>query len=433
MNAKDIVYERFISPLNSKKLGNIGVELEFPLINLDKKPVDTQFAKSFLAYLLENGFECEETDTDGNPAFVSNEYGDVISYDNSYNNIEFSMNYGDDLIEISDRFYSLYKQASAYFAPKNYIIAGMGSNLYKEYIEPAHVSYPVYNMVDNFLHRNNNDNTHQYPDFPAYLSSVQTHLDIDEMLVPSVADLFSKIDFAVAYIFSNSLSFDDTDYLCFRDYLWEKSGFGILADNTGSVDVAYKNLDGLLESYLERSLFNRIRNDKYEIFEPVTVEAYFKRDDALATDIQQFLSFRNIEVTSRGTVEVRSTCTQPVAEAFAPPAFYAGLAHNFECVKKITDKFFESCGINQKNSELRSRAIKGELPENISEIQIKNFLKSLINAAETGLKFRSKGEEKFILPLYERAETFMCPAKMLKNRLESGEELEDIIKEFSKI
>jgi len=168
MNVIDVIYERFIAPLKDKKLGNIGVELEYPLINLEKNPVDTDFAKGYFEYLLANGFCCEENDTDGRPAFVSNKHGDVVSFDNSYNNIEFSMNYGDDLNEIAERFYTLYKDASAYFAQKNYIIAGMGTNMYKEYIEPSHVSYPVYNMIDEFLHEYNNEHTHIYPDFPAF-------------------------------------------------------------------------------------------------------------------------------------------------------------------------------------------------------------------------------------------------------------------------
>lgn len=432
MNAKDIVYERFIAPLKNKKTGNVGVELEFPLINLNKQPIDISFAKGYFEHLLKTGFECEECDTNGFPAFVVNKYGDVVSFDNSYNNIEFSMNYGDDLNKIADRFYQMYRDASKYFAQKNYIIAGIGSNLYKEYIEQAHVSYPVYNMVDEFLHKYDNDNTHTYPDFPAYLSSVQTHLDVEAEAVPMVADLFAKIDFSMAYIFANSLSFDNTEHLCYRDYLWEKSAFGLLNNNTGSIDVPYENLDGLAKSYLERSLFNRMRNGKYEIFEPVSVEEYYTRDDALATDIHQFLSFRNIEVTARGTVEVRSTCTQPLADAFAPVAFYLGIANNFEYALNIVNEFFEKCGITQKNSELRHMAIKGILPDNISEDALKSFLKSLIDISVSGLQKRSKNEERFVLSLYDRAEALMCPAKMIKQRLSRGESLEAIIKEFSK-
>ena len=56
MNPIDVVYNRFIAPLNKKTKGNIGVELEFPLINLNKKPVDKNFALGFMHELLKNGF-----------------------------------------------------------------------------------------------------------------------------------------------------------------------------------------------------------------------------------------------------------------------------------------------------------------------------------------------------------------------------------------
>ena len=429
MNPIDVVYNRFIAPLNKKTKGNIGVELEFPLINLNKKPVDKNFALGFMHELLKNGFTVEDYDIDGNPAFVVNGDGDVISYDNSYNNIEFSMAYGENLISLKDRFYSLYNFATDYFKKQNYIIAGMGTNLYKKYTEVSHVNYPVYNMVQEFLHRNNCDKTHNYPDFPAYLSSVQTHLDIDAPFVPVVADLFSEIDFACAYIFSNSLSFDDTDYLCMRDYLWQKSAFGLLDGHTGLPDL-YVNIDGLCDSYLERYMFNRIRNGQYELIPPEKLKSYFENNDD--NDIHQFLSFRNIEVTARGTVEVRSSCTQPLCDAFAPPAFYLGLSNNLQDALEITDGFFKNCNLPYTNWELRQFAVKGVVPPQLHKDKLKAFILSLVETSKSGLVTRNKGEEALIDCLFERANNLSCPALVVKERLLKGENLENIIRDFSK-
>ena len=433
MNPSDVVYNRFIAPLNKKEKGNIGVELEFPLINLEKRPVDKDLALKFMHELLKNGFTVEDYDIDGNPAFIVNGDGDVISYDNSYNNIEFSMKYCDDLIAIKDRFYALHNFATDYFKKQNYIIAGMGTNLYKQYTEVSHVNYPVYNMVQKFLHVNNCDKTHDYPDFPAYLSSVQTHLDIDAPNVPVVADLFSKIDFACAYIFSNSLSFDDTDYLCMRDFLWHKSAFGLLYGHTGLPDADYVNLDGLEDSYLEKFMFNRIRNGQYELISPVTIREYFESPDNDKEDICQYLSFRNIEVTARGTVEVRSSCTQPLRDAFAPPAFYLGLSNNLECALGITDGFFNSFDLPYTNWELRQFAVKGIVPPELDTQELKRFIVSLVEVSKKGLSSRQKGEETLIDCLFERANNLSCPALVVKERLEKGDTLENIIKDYSKI
>ncbi len=419
----DIIYDRFIAPFKNKKIGNIGVELEYPLINLDKKTVDEKFAIGYLKQLADEGFTVEDYDTFGNPAFVVNKDGDVISFDNSYNNIEFSMNYCGNLLTIKERFIKLYRNAAEYFKKQNYIIAGVGYNPYKQYIKQAHVSYPVYNMVDKFLH-DNCEGTHNIPDFPAYLSSVQTHLDADMESMPILADLFSQIDFAVAYIFSNSPC---GDYICYRDYLWENSAFGKLNDNTGSYEKPFNDIDGVIDSFKNRSVFNRIRNGRYEIFTPVTVKEYFNESNA--EDIKQFLSFKNIEITARGTIEVRSTCTQPLTDAFAPSGFYLGLAHN---LKKAREAAY-SIELRDSLPQLRHKAIKGDIPHYISKESLSEYLLKLIDVAKEGLVKRGFGEEKLILPLYERAKKLICPAIVLKKRLENGEKTDTVLKEFSEI
>ena len=70
MNYKDVIHNRFIKPLLNKKTGNIGVELEFPMLNLSKQPVDKNIALDLLNYFLNRGFKTEDTDTEGNPAFI---------------------------------------------------------------------------------------------------------------------------------------------------------------------------------------------------------------------------------------------------------------------------------------------------------------------------------------------------------------------------
>lgn len=433
MDVLNIIYDRFINPIVQKNSRNVGTELEFPLLNMARRPVEKSVAQGFLKRIVSEGFSVDDTDTDGKPAFVVNADGDCISYDNSYNNIEFSMNYGANLTEIRDRFYALYDRARSYFEPFGYVIAGLGCNPYKDYIETSHVSYPVYNMVQEYLTEFDCDKTHCYPDFPAYLSSVQTHLDISAAGAGEAADFFAKMDFAAAFLFANSLAFDGSDYLCFRDYLWENSAFGLLNGNTGCPDIPMRNADGVADSFLNRSMFNRIRNGTYEVFPPVSLENYFDRVGARADDIRQFLSFKNIEITARGTLEIRSTCTQPVSEAFCAPAFYLGLMNNFECAVGTVDGFFGEYGITEKNSVLRKAAIRGKLPEGVDKNGMIRLLTSLVRIAEKGLENRKLGEEFMLKPLISRAQKLESPALAAKRRLEAGESIEDIIRGYSKI
>lgn len=418
MKAYDIVEKRFVKPFKSRVMGNIGVELEFPMVNLDKDKVDKSFVIGLLEFFAEKGFEIKATTGNGAPAFIHNDEGDYLSFDNSYNNFEFAMNYGLDLCDIADRFYSLFRQAQEYLKQGNHILTGMGTHPYKQYISQDHVDFPVYNMVDSFLHTY--PAKHKYPDFPSYLSSVQTHLDVDLDTLPKAATVFARMDFIRGALFSNSLSWDKDKILCYRDFLWEESAF----PNTGKVEEVYVNTDDIIESFLKRKMFNRIRNGEYELFEPVVLKDYFENSkyDAIPGDIEQFLSFKNIEITSRGTLEVRSDCAQPLADTFAPPAFSLGILYNLDKAEKAISDIFPEVS----TSHLRNAIITGE------EIDFpKGFLEKMIEISEEGLIGRGKGEEKYIKPLYSRGKTKTNPAKETLTRLEKGDTIESIILDYS--
>lgn len=426
MSYKEIIENRFIKPLLHKKTGTIGTELEFPLLNLNKEPVDKVKALSLLDYFLKRGFKTEDTDTEGNPAFITNDYGDCISFDNSYNNIEFSMNYGKNLKKIKERFYGYFNEAQKFLKQYNYIITGMGTNPYKKYITQNHVSYPVYNMVDEYLHKFQNENTHQYPDFPAYLSSVQTHLDINPDDLPKTATLFAKTDFLRGMLFSNSPDFDFGSTVCFRDFLWSKSAFGICGTNTGAVDEEYKTLENIAESFYGRHMFNCIKDGRYQSFYPIKITEYFKSNPP--EDIKQFLSFRHIEITCRGTLEIRSDCTQPVCDAFAPPAFNLGIAHNIDKAISKTEELLKDK--NLKNSYLRKCVSEGLGIKEFTKEQLLEYTHDMIKISEEGLVKRGFGEESLIQCLYNRAKKLECPAHYT---LKNADKIDSVIEKYSEL
>lgn len=413
----DIIRKQFIKPFENKQKGNVGTELEFPLLNMAKKPVSIQVAQRLLDLFLEKGFKTEETTLDGKSAFIINKHGDVLSFDNSYNNFEFAMNYGDNLCDIAARFYSYFETAQQYAKENNHILAGMGTNPYKKYINQSRVNFPVYNMVNEYLHTF--PAKHSYPDFPAYLSSVQTHLDLPLSQLPLAATVFARLDFIRALLFSNSPSWDGGNIICYRDYLWEGSAFP--DTNTGKVDEQYLSQHDIIESFTKRKMFNRVKDGKYIAFAPVLLSDYFdgKNDD----DIKYFLSFRNVEITARGTVEIRSDCTQPVYHAFAPSAFSLGILYKLDEAKELLDSFKTQL----KTSQLRNAVINGQ------EIRLpKDFVLLFVELAYQGLMLRQKGEEKFLAPLFERAKLNMCPGKDTLSRLKKGESMEKIILDYSK-
>ena len=390
-NPREIVYDRFIKPFEGKKTLNVGVELEFPLINNNGGDIDIPFVASIMDFAEKNGFSCVLYGTGGEKLFMENESGDTLSFDNSYNNFEFSMMYGDNLLDIKKRFDSYYEMVQDYLAVKNHSLADRGTNPNYGNISVNHTPFSTYNMVHEYLHKF--PGTHGYNDFPAFMSSVQTHLDISKEQIPWAYTLFCRLDFVRGLLFGNSPDFEGKGWRIFRDSLWHESGFGNCPHITGSIDQSFTSIDDIIDFYMEKGMFNRIRDGKYEVFAPVPIKEYFLREDSAEEDIECYLSFRNVELTCRGTLEVRSDCTQKKGRFFMPPAFNLGIISNAEEAKNALDAFIENCNITMPNSELRRLVNECREEEIAPGAALDNLLGSMLEIARQGLIRRGKGEE----------------------------------------
>ncbi|MCH5188090.1 MAG: hypothetical protein J1F63_06765 [Oscillospiraceae bacterium] len=398
MNARRIIYDRFMKPFEGKTTGkNVGVELEFPLISLDGGEVDRPYAAAIMDWLGEKGWTCVLSGTGGEQLFMENSCGDCLSFDNSYNNFEFSLNYSDDLCELSGRFNGYLAEVQEYFRSGGMALVGCGTNPNKKRISQLHVPFATYDMVDKFLHEGKAE--HGYPDFPAYLSSVQTHLDVSLNELPAAYTLFARLDFLRAMLFANSPDWDGQGYRLYRDYLWEKSAFGSCPNITGKVDAEFKSVDDIVDYFLEKGMFNRIRNGVYETFAPVGIKEYFE-DPAYGAeerDIECYLSFKSVEATCRGTLEVRGDCAQPFNRAFAPPAFNLGILAARDKAAERTEEFFRENQIIKPNSELRDIVCRGDDVEKIApKEQLDKFKADMLSIARSGLAARGKGEERLL-------------------------------------
>lgn len=411
MDAKQLIYDRFLKPFEGKTANHVGVELEFPLLSDTGGDVDRAFAQGVFAHFLARGWHTALTGTGGEPLFIENEAGDVLSFDNSYNNFEFAMQHGDDLCAIEARFRAEFQEVQDYFATRGYFLAGRGTNPNKHRITQNSVPFATYGVVNAYLHQF--PARHPYPDFPAYLSSVQTHLDVEQSQLAEAYALFARMDFLHAILFANSPDFEGKGYRCYRDYLWEKSAFGSCPAITGKVDAQPKSVEDLIEQFLDKGLFYRMRDGKAELFAPVPIRDYFSRPDARAEDLECYLSFQSIEITARGTLEVRGDCEQPLDATFAPPAFHLGILNNLEEARFALDAFLHEENIQKTNSELRDWVCEGKPLSGIADEEaLSAILSDLVEIAADGLRARGKGEERFLLPLYDRAARLAPPVEM---------------------
>ena len=112
-------------------------------------------------------------------------------------------------------------------------------------------------------------------------------------------------------------------------------------------------------------------------------------------------SYQFQDITTRGTVEFRSVCTQPLDRTFASAAFHLGLLVHLDKLEAYleTAPFFERFGRDYKS--LRRQFSKKHLTDE-ETAGIVQFSKDLLAIAEQGLKIRGQQEMTYLEPLKEK-------------------------------
>lgn len=127
------------------------------------------------------------------------------------------------------------------------------------------------------------------------------------------------------------------------------------------------------------------------------------------------------------------TGVMTAADSFSVAAFHTGLMKRTEELAKILEKDEVLYHNGYTSGELRKLLVKSGLPSFINEDELYGLAERIVNLSRDGLRQRGFGEEKFLSPLYERINNRTNPAKKLFERLNSGEDLEEIIKDYAKI
>lgn len=454
---KNKLYDEFIKPTNQKK-NFIGIEIEIPIVNLNKEAVDfnvvhkitDKFKNQF------SDFKADGIDYDGNIFSLKNpKTDDIVCYDCSYNNIEFAMGREKDLFTINDRFCEYYSFIKESFNEYNHTLTGMGINPYRKYNNHIPIPSERYLMLYHHLQsfENYDDLTfpfHQYPEYGMFSSASQVQLDVYREDLVKTINVFSKIEPIKALLFSNSVLYEENPHLtCFRDILWEYSTHGVNPHNIGMYDVDFNDLDGL-QAYLESlNMYCVMRNGVYINFPSMNVLDYFNRESVSGEvfcggkyqsidvkpsldDIQYLRPFKFINLTFRGTVEFRSVCTQPIRDSMSVAAFHLGLNDKLDDLDELISNDDVIYNKGYTANELRKLFIRDELPIFVNKRELCRLCKDIVDLASLGLKERGFGEEIFLNPLFERIKNHTNPGKDLINSLNRNVNIEKIIEEYSK-
>ena len=428
--AKELLKQRYYEPIKEQPELFVGIELEYPVVNLSGNATDVSLTKRLLAYLLDNfDFQADKYDSDNNPIqLIDKDSGDMILFEVSYNTIEFAFAKAERISEVEERLDTYFGIIQPYLQNHNHELQGWGVNPNWAKNDNRPVKSPRYEMLMDFLELSRAKNDpffHDYPEYGSFICGSQVQLDVSKTSYLRVLNAFNQIEGPKAVLLANSDFWgSDWDLALSRDVFWENSMHGVFKENAGVFPKVFKSEDDYFSYLSETAIFTAKRGDETYYFEPIRAKDYLSTPSVKARsihgevvtiepseeDFKTHRSYQFQDLTTRGTVEFRSVCTQPFSATFAPAAFHLGLLVNLETLESILKdtSLFEVFDYDY----LRIRCLFSK--KEISKDDFKLILpltEALLTCAEDGLKNRGFGEEVYLAPLQERLAA-------LKNRLD---------------
>lgn len=409
-----LLKEKYLSNMKEDSVLFVGVELEFPIVEINGNKTNIEVTKNLfrtLANLLD--FEVEKMDDDQNPIqLVHCPSKDRILFELSYNTIEFAFEKAHSINEVAERFEAYLKIIQPILQVDHHEIQGHGIHPQWQENDNSPVKIERYKMLMAFLAMNGTGmQTHPYPSYGAFICGNQLQLDVRRDNYIRIINAFNKIEAAKAYLFSNSeFSGEAWDTKITRDIFWEESLHGYYKENVGVYPKDYQSEEEFFDNLASTAIFTATREDRSYYFKPIRVKDYLDQEEITAyttegnekiirpvkEDLKQHRSYQFQDLTARGTVEFRSVCTQPLETTFAPIAFELGLFVQLENL----ENYLEHCSFlkNEKQDyrKLRKKYSKKILSEKEEET-IQSFSKDLIDMSRAGLIKRGYGEETFLI------------------------------------
>ena len=448
------IYHKYILPTEREPQDFVGIELEYPIVNRSRGPVDFDVVHKLSAAFADRfGMDKRRYDDDGCLySAYSSSNGDDLSFDCSYNTLELSFGRERNIHAVDQRFREYYTWIQEYLGRYNHTLTGMGINPARNVNVNEPVKSERYRMLLHYLSTCRSDDAkglpmHNYSNFGLFACASQVQLDVGQDQTTDVLNIFNKLEPLKSVLFANSYM-PEEDLLLSRDYLWQRSAHGINTHNTGMYDVEFRSEAELMNYIESMSIYSMERGGKYIHFDPIPLRDYFTKSYLTGEfydngryqeirfapqmeDLQFVRTFKLDDLTFRGTVEFRSVCEQPVRDAMTTAAFHAGLIRRYRDLDELLDGADCLYGRGYSPEELRRSLNRCQWPTFLDRSEISGLLVQVLDLAKNGLQDRGYGEESFLEPLYDRARSLKSPAVYMKEQLEAGRSMDGMIDEFA--
>ena len=454
---KQHLFEKYIAPTQVKRHKYIGIEIEMPVVNLSGAPTDYSISQNAAAAFRQQFGFVEEHFDDNGVCYSATcpQTGDNLSFDCSYNNMELSMGKAVSLGELHERFDNYVNYLNGVLEPQGHLLTGMGVNPNRGVNRRDYIPTGRYRMLEHYLLKYKDWDVpqlryHDYPDFGAFSSASQVQLDIDyDRLIP-VMKAHALCEPVKAVLFSNSLMPEEPQLLCVRDMMWENSTHGINPHNVGMLESEIESVEELLEYICTTSIFCTMRDEHYICFYPVPIVDFLEADEITGeeyrdgawhevtfrpalSDLEHLRTYKFEDVTFRGTIEFRSACCQPFSDAMTVAALNMGLT---EKAQELTDLLLADHAIYHHGysaCELRRLMNLREWPTFVDRDALSGLCLDVLQLAREGLQGIGFGDEKYLQPLYRRAETLTSPGRYMAQQLESGVPTEELVRRYARL
>ena len=279
----DILKERYLTNIKENPDLYIGIELEFPIVNLEGGATDTRVTKELLARLNSDySFIVERRDLDGNPIQLkASDSEDRILFEVSYNILEFAFEKAKIIQEVEIRFNHYLDIIQQILRKDHHELQGHGLHPFWKENDNQPVKYPRYQMLMQYLalsEKISGDFFHRHPDYGSYICGSQVQLDVSRANFIQVINSFNQIEAAKAYFFANSeLITEDFRTKIARDRFWEESMHGFLVENVGVNPYDFKNEEDFFNYLNHTAIFNAEREGDTYYFPPIAAGEYLKQ------------------------------------------------------------------------------------------------------------------------------------------------------------
>ena len=458
------IYRKYILPTERESKPVVGVELEYPIVNLRNiglsevtEPVDYGVVHRLAeAFVVRFGFRAVSRDEDGEIYLAENEKtGDTISFDCSYNTLELSFGIEENIRILKHRFDRYYTFIEENLLSERHTLTGMGINPGYRVNRKEPIHNGRYRMLlhhlESYREYGNRIQFHEYPHFGLFSCASQVQVDVEKEHVVELLNTFNRLEPLKALIFANSVFDADPDhrFLASRDYLWKNSLHGLNPHNVDEYDKRLHSVDEIVRYIASESLYCLEREGKYINFPPIPIEDYFRGKmvrgeyfdpeesryrfasfEPQLEDLAFLRSFKFNDLTFRGTVEFRSVCEQPVQDVMSVAAFHAGLLQK---LPELTRLLNENVTLYQQGysvGELREIFVRRERTRRFDDAAY-CLAEEVLRLAEDGLAKRGHDEEGFLEPLFERVERRTNPAEHFIEKQKAGRALREVIMEYA--